>query len=58
MKEMKSLPEQIFDNIEKTHQAPRCRICNLAFPRLDQKVGLCDLCKHARKQHRTLEVWL
>ena len=53
---MKSLPEQIFDNIQKTHQAPRCKICNLAFPRLNQKVGICDSCKS--NKGKTLDKWL
>ncbi len=55
-KKNKSLAAQIFDNIKKTHQAPRCKICNLAFPRLNQKVGLCDSCKS--NKGKTLNKWL
>ncbi len=52
----KSLAAQIFDNIKKTHQAPRCKICNLAFPRLNQRIGICDSCQTNKKQG--LDKWL
>lgn len=61
--ENKSLAEQIFDNIKKTHQAPRCKICGLAFSRLNQKTMICDLCKHAKsmdekKKKTNLNKWM
>ena len=53
--------KNIFANIEKTHQAPRCKICGLAFPRLNQKTMICDLCKHAKETDKLkyqLDKWL
>ena len=55
-KENKSLTAQIFDNIEKTHQAPRCKICHLTFPRLNQRIGICDSCQS--NKGKTLDKWL
>ena len=44
-KENRNLTELIFNNIKKTHQAPQCKICKKAFPRLNQETGICDSCK-------------
>lgn len=53
---MKSLPELIFDNIEKTHQAPRCKVCKKTFPRLNQKIGVCKKC--LSNKGKNLNRWL
>ena len=42
--------------IEKTHQAPRCKVCNRPFPRLDQGTMVCKSCKD--NKGKTLEKWL
>ena len=45
----KNFTERIFENIEKTHQAPCCKICGLLFPRLNQKTMICKSCKKNNK---------
>lgn len=49
-----------FVNIEKTHQAPRCKKCGLAFPRLNQKTMICDSCERAKKMDKkiNLDKWI
>ncbi len=42
-------------NIEKTHQAPRCRVCKRPFPRLDQGTMLCDYCKPGNNLNKWLK---
>lgn len=48
--------EQIFQNIEKTHQAPQCKKCRLRFSRLDQGTMICESCKD--NKGKTLDKWL
>lgn len=55
-KEPKSLPELIFENIEKTHQPPHCKICKKPFPRLNQRIGICKSCQS--NKGNTLNKWL
>ena len=50
------LPEMIFANIKKTHQAPRCKVCKKSFPRLNQKTMICIKCE--KNKGKTLEGWL
>ena len=46
-----------YHEIEKTHQAPRCKICNRLFPRLDQGTMICDNCKYNKDKYKDLKEW-
>ena len=39
--------------IEKTHQAPRCKKCKKPFPRLNQKTMICNSCS----SYKDIEEW-
>ena len=56
MNEEENLAERIFENIKKTHQAPRCIICGLTFPRLNQKTMICDSCENNKKM-KYKKIW-
>jgi len=49
-------PEEIFANVEKTHQPPRCKKCGKATPRLDQGTMICNSCKN--NKGKDLREWL